>query len=279
MKHLFLYIIFVVLFISCNAQANKSSGRNKPGTDTLRLFQFFPGDYSLAEVDETESIYLLTANCQLKKMNSNGDSIAVFNDVRRYGKVSYIDVSNPLRTIVFYKNFSTILLLDRLLSLRTSLNLRKQQVFKVNAVTSSYDNNLWFFDEQDFKLKKTDEQGSVLLESIDLRTAIDDLPSPVFITDKNNFVYLYDPGKGLYIFDHYAAFINKIPIIKWSSVNVSQNKLIGISENMIHVYNLENKLISTYKLPSGINNPESLRVINNKLYILTAAGLTVFRFP
>ena len=279
MKHLFLYIIFVVLFISCNAQANKSSGRNKPGTDTLRLFQFFPGDYSLAEVDETENIYLLTNSFQLKKMNSAGDSIAVFNDVRRYGKVSYIDVSNPLRTIVFYKNFSTILLLDRLLSLRTSLNLRKQQVFKVNAVTSSYDNNLWFFDEQNFKLKKTDEQGSVLLESIDLRTALDDLPSPVFITDKNNFVYLYDPAKGLYIFDHYAAFINKIPIIKCSAVSVSQNKLIGISESVIHVYNLENKLTTSYKLPSGIDSPGGLRVINNKLYILTAAGLNVFSFP
>ena len=279
MKQLFLYNIFFVLFISCSAQATKSSVKNKPGTDTLRLFQFFPGDYSLAEVDETENIYLLTNSFQLKKMNSAGDSIAVFNDVRRYGKVSYIDVSNPLRTIVFYKNFSTILLLDRLLSLRTSLNLRKQQVFKVNAVTSSYDNNLWFFDEQNFKLKKTDEQGSVLLESIDLRTALDDLPSPVFITDKNNFVYLYDPAKGLYIFDHYAAFINKIPIIKWSAVSVSQNKLIGISESVIHVYNLENKLTTSYKLPSGIDSPGGLRVINNKLYILTAAGLNVFSFP
>lgn len=276
------YLLYIYLFIfctSCNAQVNRSIAKSKDRKDTLRLNQLISGHFSEAEVDETENIYLLTSNFQLKKINGEGDSIAVFNDVRRYGKVSYIDVSNPLRTIVFYKNYSTILLLDRLLSLRASLNLRKQQVFKVNAVTSSYDNNLWLFDEQDFKLKKADEQGNILLESIDLRTSTDELPSPVFITDKNNFVYLYDPGKGLYIFDHFAAFITKISILNWSAVSVSQNKLIGLYGGMIQVYDFENKLSSSFKFPSGIDNPAGLRVINNKLFILTAAGLSIYSFP
>ena len=279
MKQFFLYLSCFIFITGCSAQVKKSAVKERKPNDTLHLFQFFPGDFSLAEVDETENIYLLTANYQLKKINSNGDSIAVFNDVRRYGKVSYVDVSNPLRTIVFYKNFSTILLLDRLLSLRSSLNLRKQQVFKVNAVTSAYDNNIWFFDEQDFKLKKTDEQGALLLESIDLRTTTDDLPSPVFITDKNNFVYLYDPLKGLYIFDHYGAFINKLPIFKWASTGISGNKLIGLSDGRINIYNFETKLTSFYQLPGKVENPAEIRVVSQKLYILTADGLTVYTLP
>ena len=77
----------------------------------------------------------------------------------------------------------------------TSINLRKQNIFKVEAVTTSYDNNIWLFDEQDNKLKKIDDNGNVLSESVDFRLLFDSVPEPKQIIDRDGFVYLNDPQK------------------------------------------------------------------------------------
>ena len=45
------------------------------------------------------------------KMNSRGDSLAVFNDVKRFGTVTQVDATNPLKILLYYKNFSSIVVL------------------------------------------------------------------------------------------------------------------------------------------------------------------------
>ena len=58
------------------------------------------GEYVDFTVDNLGNYFLLSKNNQLKKLNANGDSVAVFNDVRRYGKLHSIDVANPLKVLL-----------------------------------------------------------------------------------------------------------------------------------------------------------------------------------
>ena len=51
------------------------------------------GEYIDFTVDNLGNYYLLSKNNQLKKINAKGDSIGLFNDVRRYGKLFSIDAS------------------------------------------------------------------------------------------------------------------------------------------------------------------------------------------
>jgi hypothetical protein len=55
--------------------------------------------------DNLGNLYVLTNDFQLKKFSVKGDSMGVFNDVKRYGKLTTINASNPLRTILYYKDF------------------------------------------------------------------------------------------------------------------------------------------------------------------------------
>ncbi|HAN66531.1 MAG TPA: hypothetical protein DCQ34_09915, partial [Chitinophagaceae bacterium] len=71
-------------------------------------------------------------------------------------------------------------------------------------MANSYDNQIWVFDEQEFKLKKISDDGRLLQESADLRQVLDTVPSPVMIMDSDNLVYVYDPSRGFYIFDYYG---------------------------------------------------------------------------
>ncbi len=272
MKKLLLYF---VLICCCK----NSIAQDPINTDSFKLVNIISGNYHSLEVDATGNIYLITAGNQLKKINSNGDSIAVFNDVRRYGNVSYLDVSNPLKTLVYYKNYSTILILDRLLSIRNNLNLRNRQIFRVNAITTSYDNNLWIFDEQEMKLKKISETGKLLTESNDLRLQTDKIPSAAFLTDVENTIYLYDPEQGLFLFDQYAAFKYMLPYVHWTSVSVGNNKLLGISNNKLNIYNMNSKTLRSLIIPETFLQANAIRVVNNKLYVLYKDSLCMYELP
>ncbi len=148
-------------------------------TDSVFKFsKTIAGDFTYFNVDNLDNIYLVNNNNQLKKLNSNGDSVGIFNDVRKYGKLFYIDVTNPLKLLLYYQNFSTVVVLDRFLMIRNVINLRKQNIFNVKAIATSYDNNIWVFDEGDAKLKKIGENGDLLSETVDCRLIFDTIPSP-----------------------------------------------------------------------------------------------------
>src|SRR5450756_2575228 len=62
------------------------------------LTRTIPGDLADFTVDNLGNIYVLSQDNQLKKLSPSGDSLAVFNDVRRYGKIlSLIHISEPTR--------------------------------------------------------------------------------------------------------------------------------------------------------------------------------------
>jgi hypothetical protein len=241
------------------------------------LLKKIPGNYTNLWVDNLENVYLLTENNQLKKFSSRGDSMGVFNDVRRYGKLTYADVTNPLKVQLYYQNFCTIVSLDRFLQPRNVLDLRKQQLFKVQAVATSYDNNLWVVDEQDFKLKKLDEAGKLLFETVDWRQLFDTLPHPTQIVDQDGYLYLYDPAMGFYIFDYYGAFKNRLPFTQWAHTAVTGGTLYGFGPQQLYSYRPGTLQLKTFVLPSFFGNRPAIRVINGKAYLLKKDGIYIYQ--
>lgn len=232
-----------------------------------------PGEFSYFNIDNLDNIYLVTNGNQLKKLYPNGDSAAVFNDVRKYGKLFSIDVTNPLKLLLYYQNFSTIVVLDRFLNIRNVINLRKEKIFNVKAIGSSYDNNIWVFDEGDAKLKKIDDNGTLLSETVDLRMIVDTIPSPSQLIDQDGYVHLYDPDKGFYIFDIYGALKNKIPFFEWRNIEVIGKKLYGFTGTSLYQYQPGSLQLKEYKLPAVFNNASQIKVCNGKLYLLQKNGL------
>ncbi len=234
-----------------------------------------PGDFSYFTIDNLDNIYLLSNTNQLKKITPDGDYV-VFNDVRKYGKLFSIDATNPLKILLYYKNFSTIVVLDRFLNIRNTINLRKQNIFKVKTIAASYDNNIWLFDEGDAKLKKIDDNGEVLLETVDFRNLFDTIPSPIQIVDRDRFVYLYDTTKGFYTFDYYGAFKNRLPFLNWSNTEVIANTLYGFSGSSLYQYKQGSLNLQEHALPFSFNEAVQIKVGNNKVYVLNKAGLDQF---
>lgn len=280
MKPLFIYILicFSALQSCAGSKPVASPDTIQPGVlnDSFTLEKIIPGNFSMMDVDVLNNIYLITAGNQLKKYNARGDSMAVFNDVKKYGNPTLMDVSNPLKVLLYYKNYSTVVMLDRLLSPRNTINFRQQNIFSVKAIATSYDNNIWLFDEQDYKLKKIDEAGKLMQESTDWRVLMDAVPSPTTIIDNSNFVYLYDSTKGFYVFDYYGTFKNNLPFLGWKNIAVAGGRITGMHNNQLHSYMIESLNDKTYKIPSSFSNYISIKAINGKVYVLKDSALEIY---
>ncbi|MEO6228854.1 MAG: hypothetical protein ABJB11_16720 [Ferruginibacter sp.] len=243
---------------------------------SLVFNKLIPGDYTYFTVDNLENVYLVNTDNQLKKINANGDSVGVFNNVRKYGKLYSIDATNPLKILLYYKNFATIVVLDRFLNVRNSINLGRKGIFKVNTIATSYDNNIWLFDEGDSKLKKIDDNGDVLLETVDFRNLFDTIPSPAQIMDRDGFLYLYDADRGFYTFDYYGALKNHMAFLHWNNTEVVAKNMYGFSNKTLHQYQSGSLKLLDYPLPPLFDNALQIKVVNNKVYLLQADGIQQF---
>lgn len=269
--------VIKISFLLMIALLELSNDARSQGPDTsFHLINTNVYDIVSFSVNSFGDLYVINSNNQLKKISQHGDSVGVFNEVSRYGQLSYVEVQNPWRTILFYQNFSTIVLLDKYLNVLSNLNLRSHNLFRIKNVTSSYDNNIWVFDEEDSKLKKINDQGKILLETVDLRNIFDSVPSPITILDHAGFVYLYDPKKGLYVFDHYGTFKNKLTFLNWKDVNVAGKFIYGFDENNFYRYNIGTLNLQEYRLPGNFKNYSSLKVVNGRLYMLKKGELGIY---
>jgi hypothetical protein len=150
-----------------------------------------------------------------------------------------------------------------------TIDLRKQQIFQVRAIAQSYDNNIWLYDEQNNKLKKISEDGRLLMETIDLRTIFDEVPSPEKIIDQEGYVYMYDPQKGIYVFDIYGSFKTKLSFFNLTDIGVIGKTFIGVEKNQLLLYTFGTLQQSVWKLPVAADSPNRKTVVTkSNLYIL-----------
>ena len=258
----------LIIFLKPAAQAQVDSS-----FVLIKKIDFPVASFAVNNIGE---LYIITPDNQLKKYNEKGDSVGVFNQVTRYGKLTYVDAQNPWKAILYYQNFSTIVLLDKYLNVSTAINLRKQNIFKVKALTASYDNNIWLFDQQDNKLKKIDDNGKVLSETVDFRLLFNPAPDPEKIIDRDGLVYLYDKENGLYLFDYYGSFKTKLSFLHWDNIEVIGKTVYGFDKENLYKYVPPIPDLITIQLPSELQNSSLIRLNNHKLYRLKENLLFIY---
>jgi hypothetical protein len=254
------------------------SGLCKAQDTTFVLVKKIPIVAADLAVDNLNQLYILTTTGQVKKYNANGDSVAIYNEVKKYGQLNTMDVTNPLSILLFYRDFSTVVLLDRFLSQRSTIELRKMDLSEVSAVGLSNDNNVWLFDAIENKLKKIDEKGNLLHETSDFRSIFSETVVPQRIIDQNGKVYLYDPKAGIYVFDYYGSFQQKIPLKNLKNFSISGNRIAAIDGDSLLIYDTGNFMQKQYQFPSSFGSFTNYIIGNTRLFGLSADAISIYSF-
>ncbi len=269
-----------LIFIWAVMLAMSANGQNAADKDALfkQAATIPTGEVNSFTIDNLGNFYIITPVGYLKKLNAKGDSLNVFNDIRRYGGISLMDVTNPLKILLYYRDFSTVLMLDRFLNQLNTIDLRKSGIFQAKAVGLSYDNNLWVYDEQAARLKKIDEEGKLMMETVDLRQVLTVVPSPEKLIDRDGFVYLYDKKNGLYVFDYYGMIKNELPITGLENVQVMGTIVVGIQGDKFIRYSLGDIQTQEAVLPPFIQNPSLKVIASTGIYVYTGKEIIKYTY-
>lgn len=259
MKILFKILLFSLLLpAAATAQADTN----------FHLIRVLRGDFVDFTVDNLDNIYVLNSHNQVKKFNAAGDSVAIYNDVRKFGQASLIDVSNPLKVLLYYKDYATVVMLDRFLNAVNIVDLRKQNILQAKAIGQSFDNKIWVYDEFESKLKKIDESGKLEQETTDFRLLLGQALAPVKIFDENRYVYLYDTSRGVYVFDYFGALKNAILIQHWQNFKVAGKYIFGSRADTLYRYEISSFRVDEWKMPAAILGSNAFNFSAARLYAL-----------
>ncbi|MBS1565367.1 MAG: hypothetical protein JST39_13325, partial [Bacteroidetes bacterium] len=209
-------------------------------------------------------------------LSPEGDSIAVYSNAPRFGNLYSIDASNPMKVLLYYKDFGTIVVLDRLLNIRSTIDLRRLNIFQARSICQSYDNAVWVYDEVEARLKRVADDGTILDQTGDLRLQLEEAPTPSVIADNDRLVYLYDSARGMLAFDYYGTLKNKIAFLGWQDFQVVGKYILGRRGAVLERYQLSTLSLQERALPGLLREASKVRVAIDRLYFLRDNRLFIY---
>lgn len=230
----------------------------------------------LITTDELGNVYLVRNDNALIRYDLNGDSTGNFRSIQN-GDLMWIDATNPLRVLLYYPMFSKVILLDRMLSVKNELDLKKLNIFNPPAVGMSADGRIWVYDFQNARLKKIDDQLNLTNTGNDMRIESQTVPRPASLLERDSKVYLCDPQNGLYTFDRFASYINTLEIKGVKQMQAVGTQLIYRNQDTFKVYDVKTLSFKTLDLPAQADFLDA-RIERNRLFFLFKDRLEIYSF-
>jgi hypothetical protein len=179
-------------------------------TDSMTLRLRLPVRGIYAVTDHLSNYYVITDKGSLDKYNAAGQWLGSYG-TPRYGMPKYLDVSNPLRILVWYADAQTLVFLDRNMTEQGILNCLNADFLQVSTVAQASDGNIWLYDAALFRLYKIRPNGERLYESLPLNQYhFMDTDTPCLL-ELNERVWLYSNATGLLGFDLFLQLVTHLP--------------------------------------------------------------------
>lgn len=260
MRSLFAFICFFFLLFS-------------PAKADFKLVKELAIEVDFFTTDNQSNIYVVKGN-ELTKFDKTGKELYKYSN-KNLGNIDFVDATNMLRVLVYYKNFSQVVFLDNTLSLNTepvSFDVLGYQ--QVQLACSSHNSGLWIYDQQNFELlrlsqtyEKTQQTGNInLLIHIELQ--------PNYLLEYDNKLYLNNPETGILVFDIYGTYYKTIPVKNAEKIQAIGDWVYFKSDNEVKSYNLKTTEEREFKMP--LSAFKNFRLETNTLVIQTDKGISIY---
>lgn len=240
-----------------------------------KLIWKIPVNADQIESDNLGNVFVVKDD-QLIKYRENGTIFRQYSN-KTLGKISSLDVRNPLKIIVFYKDFSRLIFLDNTITENGSpVFLDEYGLEFAGLVCASYDNGFWIFDPVQYRLLRFDQNMKNTTRIINLNQIIEKKISPTYMIERENHLFITDPESGILRFDIFGNYINTIPLKNLRKFNVIDKNLIYMdSEGYLVFYDL--KLLNFKKIKLPETHIRDLHYYRNSLWILTQDAICLYR--
>ena len=240
---------FLFLFVFTNLIFSQ----NSPSLDKISSEKIIYTEKKI-HVDMMNNIYYLSGS-ELSKNKK-----LFFSDFS-LGDISNVDLFNPLKLKVWYKDYNTMVVLDNFLNeiVRVNFNNLKDPN-EISHVSSSNENTMWVFDQLSMKIKKFDYIENSFVKGVEvlLTENIIDMNSNynfLWVLTKNNF----------YMINYNGTIISESKNLGFNKVNFLKNNLLLTGSNNIYLFDIRD--FTFQKINSEKLFIKDFFVINETLYI------------
>lgn len=243
----------------------------------LHLIMVFTIQDSFTQIalDPLNDLYCVSASNTIVKYDSNGTRMYSYTP-NSVGALYDLDVSNPLKVLLFFKDAATIQICDNTLSTVSTISLRSLGIMQPVAACLASDNTIWIFDLQDYKLKQIDLQQNIIRQSNDLILETQ-LPLNVsHLIQCGQYLFACDADNGISVFDSYGTYVFTLPFTGLNHFDVIDNKVFYLKNKTICNYDMQTLNQSVAKL-AGSSVPLQVCVSATRLAVLQSESVLLFR--
>ncbi len=155
-------------------------------------------------VDHLKQIYQIDQ--QILTKYTEKDTLSYRNIM--LGTIDAVDISNPLRILVFSKSSNSLVFLDNTLSpIGDVILLDQLNAFDVAAVCNAQTNGFWLYNTHKRCLEHYDSQLKLTHQSAQIASEQAFKFSDMMLQSQNGNVFLYQPNKGILKFDRFGLYL------------------------------------------------------------------------
>ncbi len=208
-----LRITHLIMILVVFGYSSCASVKNQSDSNTRKIIDI--------EVDKLGDYYTVDARGNILKY-SNSVKVYSYSNFNA-GNLAALDVSNPHKILLFYKEQQIIVLLDNSLSEIGTINLDNKSFFSAAGIAN--DGNIWLYDSYLYKLKKIDKSGQIIEESFPVGSINPEDIIDAKIIDRDNYVIIADKNKGILLFNNLGYFEKSLNVKNVSKPTIIKDKL------------------------------------------------------
>ncbi len=234
-----------------------------PLTTAYTLLSKIPSEGGSFTTDNLQNVYVYRGN-SIKKYDARGNMLFNYSD-KNYGAISYVDANDPLKLLVFFKDFPEVVLLDNTLSVNGNPFNPADAGFPLTTLAcTSHENGVWLYDAQNFQLVRMDVNLNITQKTSNLAQALEIPLNPNFLMEYNNLVYMNDSVQGILVFDSYGTYYKTIPITGLTSFEVRGDDLFYVKKNKVYSFHLKTIMEDATRAPDTLAG--EVRIEKNLLF-------------
>ena len=185
------------------------------------------------EIDQYGYFYIIDQD-NLIKYDSEGHTLYHYSN-KLLGNIDQIDISNPLRPLLFYKDQGLIIVLDNTLSQQKEpISLNELGLYQTNCIANSnFDNGIWLYDIDVNEIIKINHLSQVNYRSGNLSVLIPNMEFPILnLKEKNRKLYVVTRNK-IFVMDQFGSLLSVITLSAEKGLIIKEKNIITYDGNAI----------------------------------------------
>jgi hypothetical protein len=198
--------------------------------------------------DNQSNIYTVKGDV-LTKYDKTGKLLYKYSN-KNFGDITFVDASNMLKILVFYRNYLQAVFLDNTLSLNGEpISLDKIGFIQAQLICSSHNNGIWIYDQQNLELVRVNQNLERTQQTGNLAALLSIELHPDYLIEYDNKVYLNNPGTGILVFDIYGTYYKTIPVKDIKQFQPFGNLVYYNRGNEVKAYDLRTSDEFQFQIP------------------------------